>query len=67
VQTAAAAGRLDRFQRWHRWIAVPLAARQRYADDRGFSLSATIAGAMDPSRRRLRSFALLAGFAEQGL
>ena len=43
MQPGAAAGRLDRFQQRHRWIAFPLAVRQKYGDDQGGSLAATVA------------------------
>jgi YihY family inner membrane protein len=35
-------GKLDRFQQQHRWLGFPLAVRQKYADDQGGYLAATI-------------------------
>lgn len=34
--------RFDRFQRAHRWLGFPLAVRQKYSDDQGGYLAATI-------------------------
>jgi membrane protein len=36
-------GRFDRFQRRHRWVGFPLAVRQKYGDDQGGYLAATVA------------------------
>jgi membrane protein len=35
--------RFDRFQQQHRWLGFPLAVRQKYADDQGGYLAATVA------------------------
>src|SRR5690349_1681663 len=35
-------GRFDRFQQRHAWLAFPLAVRQKYSDDAGGHLAATI-------------------------
>ena len=32
----------DRFQQRHRWLGFPLAVRQKYSDDQGGYLAATV-------------------------